>query len=421
MADKNYLKRAQSKDVLRNFGFSKDNPTVFPDFSLPLVLALVKKDPIARGALTHFVDKCMEGDYAVITRDTRKYDDVTELLLDEKFKFRTDVLRKVFLLGKLFNNVYIEVVRDSNGVTKGLNVLDTLNIGPVTLPNGDAQKYVSAMVDPATGKAPEWQASDITWIKFNDTSTGMAPVDLRALYETLKTKEWVVRFVAWLWETGQYRLLYNFDAAVAEQNILDFVAQSRRNDSNFAAPSIAQGKLETKILRDIKETDSISNFLQYLDNQILIAMRVPPIDAGIPDASGRSNADAQSNNLGSHVIGMKKIVEDAISFDLFPKINKGNSLFKFAPNDRFSEKQVFEVVQMMKSMGMTDDVCTEYMLDRGMVWKTEEIFVEPVMAEGQSDNPRSLDNAPSRKGKGTGEANKKQETVTTRPDQLKKE
>jgi hypothetical protein len=249
----------------------------------------------------------------------------------------------------------------------------------------------------------------------------MAPVDLRALYETLKTKEWVVRFVAWLWETGQYRLLYNFDAAVAEQNILDFVAQSRRNDSNFAAPSIAQGKLETKILRDIKETDSISNFLKYLDNQILIAMRIPPIDAGIPDASGRSNADAQSNNLGSHVLGMKKIVEDAISFDLFPKINKGNSLFKFAPNDRFSEKQVFEVLQMMKAMGMTDDVCIEYMQDRGIFWKTEEIFVDPMDAQEQIDNPRSLDTAPSRQGKGTGEANKKQDTVTTRQDQLKKE
>jgi len=418
MTNKKYIKRAYSKSPLRTYTYNVNEATVFPDFSFTAVLNMVDDDPVARGAITHFVDKCMEGQYNVTKKKTLKYDRDFELELDEKYMFRTNILRKEFLVGKLFNNVFIEIVRNTDNTPKGLNILDSMNIDPITEPNGDPIKYKSKTPDQKTREYAHWVKEDIIWIKFGDRNGGFAPVDLKALWENLCAKSYIKRYVAWLWKTGQYRLIYNFESA-SDKNIGDFLAYARKHDGNFKAPFITKGKLETKLLRDIKETDSLVKLLEYYDGQTLILLRIPPIDAGIPDASGRSNSDAQSNNLSTHVTGMKKIIEDKNNFELFPKMGKGNNLLRFAPNDRFEEKQVFENIQLMQSMGMTNEVIQEYLGDRGMFYKATLFKPEIIPTE----NPRNNDMSPSRVGKGEGEANKKigtGEQGTTRPDQMKK-
>ena len=421
---KTYLKRAHSKNPLRIFTWNKDIGTVFPDFSFDAVEALVNADPVARGALNHYVDKCMEGDYNIIKRDTKKYDPDFEMLLDEKYQFRTDILRKIFLMGKKFNNSFIEIIRDIDNKSKALNVLDSRNVDPVTETNGDPIKYKSKVPDSKTGKYAEWDKKDIVWIKFGDDGNGWAPIDWRALWQNLTAKTYVTRYIAWLWQTGQYRLLYNFDNA-SQQDVEDFLTYAKKHDNNFKAPFITKGTLKTTILRDMKETQSFIKLLEYYDNQTLILLRIPPVDAGIVDSSGRSSADQQSNNLGTTVLSARKLVEDKINFDLLPKMNKANNLLKFAPVDRFAVKQVFENVQLMSSMGMTPEAMEEYFADCGMYWKAT-LFKPPEeeSMEGDSDNPRDKDMMPSRIGKGEGESNKKIGTGdegTSRPDQVGKE
>jgi hypothetical protein len=359
----------------------------------------------------------MEGDYAIVKKDSLEYSPNEETALDTKFKFRNEILRKIFLMGKLYNNVFVEIVRDTTN-TKALNILDSSVIEPITEPNGDPISFKSRIPMVNSGEYPKWSKNDITWIKFGDRTQGFAPVDFKALWENLLAKSYVKTYVAWLWKTGQYRLLYNFTNA-DDKSIEDFLTYARKHDGNFSAPLLVKGELETKILRDMKETESYINLLNYYDNQTLILLRVPPVDAGIPDSSGRSNADAQSNNLITAVTSFKKVVEDCISFDLFPKINMGNTLLRFAPADRFSEKQLFEVVQIMQSLGMKPEVMSEYLKDRGMFFKEKELF-NPQPDPMLTGNPRSSDMMPSRKGKGAGEGNKPKGTVSTRPDQIKK-
>jgi len=415
-----YIKKAYSKDTLRNFTFNKDNATVYPDFSLQAAYSIIQNDPVARGAWVAYMDKFMEGEMNFLKKDTGDKDSAFELSLQEKYMFR-QLIRNVAGQGKLFNQAFFEIVQTTDNKTKSLNVLDTQNIEPITKPNGDPIGFKSTQSHPDTGGFPTWTTEEIVWIRFNDISKGYAPVDLRAVYENLLAKEYVTRYVSWLWKTGQYRLIYSFDGA-ADQDITDFLTYAKKHDNNFQAPFAVKGKLETSILRDIKETDSLVELLKYYDSQTLILMRMPPIDAGIPDASGRSNADAQSNNLSSHITSMKKVIEDAINFDLFPKINKKNNLMKFAPNDRFAVKQVFENLQLLDSLGATRNFMEQYLNDTGMYYEGEmfEKRVDP-MAMGNGDNPRDADSAPSRIGKGEGEAEKKIGTgsqSTTRENQL---
>jgi len=420
MANKNYIQRADSKQSILGYMPNAYFETVTPNFSFSGVIEMVDKDPAARGALNRFVDRCMSGDFAVVKRDSKAYDEEFQQKLLRDYKFRTDVLRKIFLLGKMYNNVYIELVRRTDGSVKELNVLDSMKVGVITKPNGDLLKLIEKSPNPTTGNRAEWSENEIVWIKFNDRTQGYAPVDFRALWETLLLKDYVRQFVSWLWKTGQYKVHYNFNKS-SEQDVLDFLAYLKKTEHDFRKPIITKGEGESKLLRDIKEIDSIDLLLKYLDNQIAIALGVPPNDLGMPDSSGRSNADAQTNNFDTTVTSFKTVVEDAISHDLFPKMNKGNNLLIFAPNDRFSEKQVFEVLQIMQSMNMTDEVMREYLYDRGMVYAAKKLFKDPM--EGMVNtpaNPRALDTMPSRTGKGTGEGNKPQASVSTREDQIKK-
>jgi len=426
MTKKKYIKRANSKDSLRAYSPNNEAATVFPDFSFQSVINMINNDPVARGAINHYVSKCMEGTYNILNRKTKKLDDSSKFKLEEKYKFRQMILRKTFLLGKLFNNVYIEIVRTLDNQTKDLNVLDSLNIEPITLENGDPKGYQSRQFSQLTGKKATWDAKDITWIKFGDRSVGYAPVDLRALWENLCIKDWVKRYVGWLWKTGQYRVLYN-PINANDKNIQDFLAYNRRAENNFSSPMMLSGELQTKVLRDMKEAESIDVFLKYLDGQTLILLRMPPSDAGIPDASGRSNSDAQTNNLNTSITDFKQIVADYINYDLFPKMNKSNSMIKFGPNDRFQRQMVFDNLSKFKSVGATNDALREFLEIEGIYFEVEKMFEDipdPMEMASMKGPQIQSDNAPSRQGKSAGVGNKKIGTGsqgTTRSDQLRKE
>ncbi len=404
MKNKKYIKRAYSKEALKAYSPNKINATIYPNFNFDAVISLIDKDPVARGAINHFVDKCMEGDYSILNRSDFKINKEAELRLQEKYVFRSNIVRKVFLMGKLFNNVFVEIVRELGGKTKALNVLDSTNIEVITESNGDPISYKTKNHNPKTGESATWNKKDVTWYKFGDRTTGYAPVDFRALYENLLMKNYITRYVSWLWKTGQYRLMYGFKNS-SDQDIEDFLTYIRRNDEDFQVPFLMKGEFETKMLRDMKETSSIVELLKYLDSQTLILLRIPPIDAGIPDASGRSNADAQSNNMSTTVTSWKKLVEDITNFDLFSKINKSTQLLKFGPNDRFSEDQIFKNVQLMKSANMSEEFIEEYLSDRGLYY-TSKLFAPPEVMGAVMQNPRDKDNMPSRVGKAANTGNK---------------
>jgi len=414
---KKYIRvRDFSNETLRNFSWNSSAPTVTPDFSFDAVLQLLDRDPVARGAVTHFVDKTMEGDYSIVRRDNFKYDKKEEQRLEEKYMFRTKILRKIFLLGKLFNNVFIEVVKTTDGKTKALNILDSTNIEPETDSNGDPISYKGKTPNPSSGEYPTWDKDEITWVKFGDRTAGYAPVEIKTLWENLLLKHYVTRYVSWLWQTGQYRVHYNFEKS-SNADIQDFLAYARKNDRDFSVPFISKGLMKTGMLRNMEETQHIDTLLKYLDSQTLILLRVPPIDAGIPDASGRSNADQQANNIESTVRSAKKVCEDYVNFDLFPKINKSTILLKFGPQNRFAYKQAIGVASELKGMGISDKGVREFLEDSGIYFETKKLFEAP-----KTDVlTKTLNNGSTTEAKKDfGEGNKPREEVTTREDQLKK-
>lgn len=421
---KTRIKQAQSKDALRFFTWSSTrNKSTSPtaeltaDYSLFNVMDMIDSDPVARGAINHFVDKCMEGGYIIINKDNESWDKPTMDSLEKKYVFRTNILRKIFLIGKLFNNVFLEIVKDTENNTKELNILDSTNIKPITKINGDPEAYESRIENPSRGAPARWTAEEITWFRFGDRSQGFAPIDIKALHSNILAKQYLQRYISWLWKTGQYRVMFNFKDA-SDASIEDFVAYNKQVEQDYQSPFLGKGEVEVKVLRDVKETDSIINLLKYYDNQTLILLRIPPIDAGIPDASGRASSDSQNLALAVHVNSWKQVVEDVINYDLFKKINKGNSLFQFKAGDRFIEQDVFENVMIMKNVGMSEDAIKEYMTQRKIFFSTEKLFAPLDLMPGMT---KDKDLMPSRFGPGKPSSGTNSGERTTKKEQLTKQ
>ncbi len=426
------IKRANSKQHLIDYYWNSSGATVLPDFSFDEVMNLIDNDAIATAAVQAFVDKVVEGEWSIVNWKNKKYDESTENNLRYKHKFDSKILRMAAKVGKLFKNVFLEIVRDEDGVTpKDYNILDSTNIDPQTKPNGDPEKYRTKVVNSINGEYGTWVEKDIVWMKFDSIKNGWAPVDIKALYTVLMQKRFINRFITWAWETGQYRVVHNFKT-VNDDVVQDFIAYNSKVDNDFTKPFLASGEYVHSLLRSMEEIENLELYLKYLNSQIVILLRVPPIDIGIPDASGRSNADAQSNSFATHIQSFKQVITDGIN-EMFVKVNKGNNAIMFGPTDRFAEKMVFEVCLTMKQIGFTDSAIQEYLYDKGMVWSTTKMF--ETHEDSKSGNkyetssveeaslPEDLSKYPSRSGKSIGESNKtigSGEQSTTRDNQLTK-
>lgn len=420
---KKYIKRDNSKDEIRAYSYSKSHQTVFPDFDFSKAEEMINSDPVARGVLNHFVDKCMEGSYSIYNTKTLSGLLEQKQKLEQRFMFSTKVLAKSFRMAKLYNNVFLELIQDSNGAYTDLNVLDSANIEPITEPNGDPIGYKTRSV-PDGQDAPYWSKDEVIWLKFGDMSRGYAPVDMQALFKNLLTKEYTIRFLSWLWKTGQYRLIYNFKAGTNSKDINDFLAMGRKLDFDFTRPSIYKGDVEKTVSRDMNELGPAKEWLDYLDQQTIIHMRVPGIDAGFMNSGSRSDADAAKSALATHVKSYKSIIASYINHELLPKMKRGDQTLVFSPTDRLEARTVFDNLMVMSNVGLSDRAKQEYLVQHGIVFDGDEWFMQPEEQGGNTSVTGQALGAPSRQGKSEEQSNSRigtGEDATTRQDQLNEE
>ena len=415
------LTRENSRSVVENFSLTQDEQTIFPNFDLRKAADIIFADPVVNGAEKQFVDKCMEGSHHFVKRDTKKLDPSFYQRMEDDFGFRVKVLRSLFVQAFRYRQGFLECIRGggTNEVV-GLNVLDGKNIEPITEPNGDPIKFKWKIPNPKDKKKPEWTKDEIVWFKFYDSNEGWNQIDMKSLYQWVVLKSSIRKYVTWLWRTGQYRPIYNFKdkKGKIEEDFLAFLAD---NDSDPSKPFITKGDFQVMMARSMDETTSFIELLKYCDQQILINLRIPPIDAGIPDASGRSNADAQANNLSTTVSGQKQVIMDGVNNKLLHLLNRGNNLLLFAPNDRFQKKQILEEAQILQSIGFTNDALEEHFNNGGLYFESDMFKKEEEQNNSPEENPRDLDMMPSRTGEGEGDQYDNEgsgEESSTRDDQL---
>ena len=339
-----------------------------PRFSTEKVLSVVRNDPLVRGAIITLVDKTLESSWRITPMSKEK-----ENIL-KKLRF-SKVLKKVLYNLILYNNAYVEIVKQGDKVTD-LNVLETSLMKIESKDNGDILLYFQEAG--TRDRRPEWLPDKLTHYKIDDfTSNVWAETNIEAIYETILVKDYIRQWLQWFFGTNQMRPAYNIKDA-AGVKVDELISYLKGSEKNLTKPLIFEGELDIKFLISFaNEGKSLMDVLNWCDNQILMLLQVPPIAIGLPDASGRSNSVEQYTALNIRIHSLQESLEEITTYDLFKKIGFENYEFEFGVLDESTRKSVFENVQLMRNSQFSDEAIVEYLESQGVVFKTSKVLKTP--------------------------------------------
>lgn len=406
---KETIANANSSGIIKDFYASGTAMTQTlgrkPDFNPNVALKVIKKDPTIKGAMITMSDKVLETPWQIVARDRRSKKVTLEKQLED-LRFNS-LLRKVVLNLILYGNAFVEIVKKKGKVTD-LNLLETTHMEILSKDNGDVTGYQQRVVN-KQNKPINWKPEQVVHFKLTEITTNVwAEVDLESIYETVLIKDKVRDWIRWFFETNQARGFYSIKSANSAK-VKDFLSHLKASERDLSKPIIAQGDVSYQLLRNYSEEGRTMNeLLLWTDTQLLALLQVPPIAMGFPDMSGRSNSVEQYRALNTRVRNIQRILEDQISYDLFPILGYQKAKFEFGAIDDQQMKSKMEVVKTMRDSGFTNEAIDEWLKAQNIIFKTQNVFsddeVEPV--------------AEQREKKGEGEPNRQLDEISTREDQL---
>jgi len=408
--------RAKSLQVLQDWLAGDRN--FQPKFSLTTARSIVANDPLVSAALETEANKVTEGGWGI--KDGRKASN-SEKRFRKKYRFNNTL--HTLARNLRWQDGLIEIARDDNEIV-GLNLLDQAVLEVNAKPNGDVTEYYQEEVQ--IGSRRTWDAKNVVHIKLKDAILNIwGESDLRVAYETVMVKDYIRKFLSWLFGTNQFRNHIGFKQTVSEEQVKKFISYYKEGEHSYGKPAITDGDVEIKALRELKDLENIILILDYCDKELMRLLQQTPLSMGEGGSSGRSEADGMSDVQRTSVKAVQRVIADAINYELFPKMGLPDSTeFYWKPLDRMSETKIFELVEIMKRSMFTDEAIIEFMEQQGMSFETKKLFKEPELAPAGMPTPEQRsqkDASASRERKGAGESNKRigtGEAGTTRKDQL---
>ena len=406
----------------QNSGPERRNPFAASRTQPPLekVRNLVKSDSTAISGIHTLVDRSIENGWFIRGKDGRsKHKKAMQRLKELDFD---KVSWQVLFHRIMYNNAFIELVRDGTDEIVELNVLEPTLMRIKANVHGEVEEYWQEVIGAKTQDLPRWKPEEIIHLKASHfTTAAWGDIDLESLERAILIKREIKRFVHWLFATNQFRGFFAFKEGASDEQIKQFLAYYRSAQGNIEKPITLRGELMYQVLRDFSDSKGYLDWIYKMDEEILNLLQVPPIWAGLPDNSNRSNSDAQIIALNTRVKSIQKIQGSDLTKQLLPKLSFEKVEFGYWPVDKKSEKDIIDVAERLVNMGVKDQIVQQYMTEQGFDIGDGNIF-RPREPLGMKKNiTGSMDQYESRKGKAEGEANQKIGTGsegTTREDQL---
>lgn len=408
----------------RNDRFKQGQPS--PN-NLNTYYELYKSDPEVQAALTTRTDAILASGF---TTDGGKQN-INQL---EKLGFDYNFLYQLVLNGLVYEHVFLEVERTNAGKAHAYHVLETPFMTIKHNEHGAVEGYVQ---QGETGEPVFFPEADIVYIKFNELSSAVwGEVGLKTLDTALSTKIKMEKFIQSLAMNNAWRqyMVSSMKEPEMEEFMVNYLESAY--DPEIPMTINVEGKevgnvgdkIKFETLRNPDDLEKFLGVLNYLRQQILMRLKVPPIMIGLPDSSNRSNSDAQIKAFNIANESFRRKLD--IAFDeLFKK--SGLSIdFSWNPIDERSEKQDIEIAEKLMNMGAKPDMIEKFLRNAGLELPEGDLFMSPddivgtVRTNRQVEGlptKKSEDMFPSRQRKAEGEANQKigsGEEGTTREDQL---
>jgi hypothetical protein len=372
---------------------------------------VVQNDPVVKAAMIGMVDKVCEGGWRLDERQKGAQLSVYESRL-RKYRFNNTLRKAVYNL-LFYNNVFVEII-NQEGLLKYANVLEGQFMRIKSEPNGDIIGYYQEGIGPEN-ELPSWTPEQITHIKLDDYTTNVwSEFNMEALYETILIKDAIRVWLHWFYKTNQLKPVISVSEDATEDEFLSFLAYIKSaSTSHHDKPIPVKGKVEVKPLYEF-QGKPILDVLEWCDRQILSLLQMPPIGVGIGNESGRADAAEYRPYLNTRVRAIHNVLEEAFTYDLFPKSGLSSCSFAFGVLDETVRRDIFETVEVMRRAQFSEGAIAEYLKSQGVVFDTDKIFVPPEVLAGMSNKElgtgnesikgnESADAAGSRARQGSGE------------------
>jgi hypothetical protein len=340
--------------------------------SIELIRKIIEEDPLVKGVITTLVDKTLEVAYGVTGKDGRSSIPKLKSKLED-LRFNR-LIRKVLFNLFLYNNAFVEIVKPKGGEVTDLNVLETQYMKINAEDNGDVYGYYQD-VNGSGKDSPSWTVDEVVHFKLDDYSSNVwSPATFQSLKDTILIKDAIRNWMHWFFKTNQLKPIISVEKTNAGM-MKDFVEHLKNAENDPGKPIPVMGKVIIEKLQKFSdEGTSIMQVLNWCDRQVLMLLQVPPIAIGLPDSSGRSNSVEQYAALNTRVFAVHRLLEDVLTYDLFPKIGFDKAKFEFSLPLGGKTKELLEMVQIMKNSLFTDEAIEEFLIINGLRFSTGKVL-----------------------------------------------
>jgi hypothetical protein len=416
MTEPELVANADSKGLILDFFQLTTVPTVdgvlgrSPRTDPKVSLNLVRNDPVVRAAVIKLVDKVVESGWRIQPIDGNKKASTKELELKLKAVRFDRLLRKIVFNLIMYNNAFLEI-RMKGGELSDLNLLEAEFMKIDADDHGNISGYYQQVGDPKITSYPRWNTEEVVHLKLDDFTTNLwSEFNIEAIYETVVIKDYVRQWFSWLFGTNQFRPVL----AVEDTNstkMKEFLAFIHASSKDIKKPIPVEGKLTVTALQDPAIIQWGLAVWDKCNQEIRQLLQVPDIAVGISDNGGRADGAEQREYLNTRVFNIHRLLEDDITFDLFPKIGFGKNEFIFGILDETVRTRVFDNVLTMRNSNFTPKAMVEYMASQGVIFSDPNplMTMEQVSEAAAAGTPqvstgnegsvgkKSADAAPSRK------------------------
>lgn len=339
-----------------------------------VVLKIVRNDPVVRSSVIKLVDKANESGWRLQPIDGNKKSSLKELEQKLKQVRFNRLLRKVMFNLIMYNNAFVEI-RKKGGVLHDLNVLEVEFMRIDAYDNGDVRGYYQeAGQKDGTGN-PTWEPDEVVHFKLDDfTSNVWSEFNVESIYETVLIKDYCRQFLQWFHATNQMRPLIAVDESNA-QKMKEFLAFLKAAEYSIGKPIPVEGDLNVGPLQDpSKIIPFVLQVIAWCNGEIRQLLQVPELAVGISSDAGRADGAEQREYINTRIFNIHTLMEDDITYDMFPKIGFDRVEFIYGILDETVRTRIFETALLMRNAQFTSEAIEEYLKDQGAVFETEHVL-----------------------------------------------
>jgi HK97 family phage portal protein len=293
------------------------------------------EEPIVRACVDITVDAVIGDGYLLEGATELHVKRVRNVFKKADFqKFLQDTITSLVIYG----DAYAEVVRKNGGLVDFFRPVDAATVRIDYDEHGFVMKYVQRVLH----RRVDFYPDEMVHMTVNNVGGRVYGLSsLQSVIFTLQAKLAAQTFnTEYFRRNGLPRSLYISRNLSKEQNDRAIQALRSATPQTDIWLNTGAGEVEHQLVSPNNQDMQFVELMNFLRQEIIAAMGVPPIFLGITEGSNRSNSQTQMESWDRKKKKMRLIIQDIINQQLLTASNFGFDDVKFAFNDENSRERL---------------------------------------------------------------------------------